>query len=271
MEMALQPARAWRVRFVPEAGAGESVLASIREPSNCVAAATAVDPAQAFAAAPGDGSLILVVSGAADAAFENEIDAVFAARAQGEPVFRGSVRSVRAVWSRALVFVGGAAEVEAEAIDAVLRFTLAARATFDLEAAMAANWQELERHSALSHAVTKSQQSQQGEVDAMTQKLVRMKMVHLRVQNAIEQLDPMLGANSRRLFAQLSSPALLADRMEMLEDPIQFGQDHYELANTRLIEGKYSSTELMLEVMIVVILVAELIAILWDKLFPIAA
>ena len=262
--------RAFRVRFSGQAGPGDVVLAQIREPVVCAAISTPADAAEALGAGSrDDGSLLCVVAaatGAAAADFEKEIDAVFAAKALDEPVFRGSVRSVRVTWSRSFAMIACMPDIEAESLDAVVRFTLAARATFDLERDMAANWAMLDRHAGLSHAVTKEQQSLQGEVDVLTEKLMRMKMVHLRVQNAIEQLDPLLNGNSKRLFTQLASPAALADRMEMLEDPIQFAQDHCELANTRLIEGKYSHTGLKLEVWIVIILVAELLAILADKI-----
>ena len=261
--------RAFRVRFAGQAGPGDAVLAQIREPVVCAAVSTPADAAEALAAGSrDDGSLLCVVAGATGAGgagFEKEIDAVFAAKALEEPVFRGSVRSVRVTWSRALVFLACPPDIEAESLDAVLRFTSAARATFDLERDMAASWAVLDRFAQFSHSVGKADQAFQPDVDAMTERLVRMKIAHLRTQNAIEQLDPLLNGNSKRLFAQLASPAALADRMEMLEDPIQFAQDHCELANTRLIEGKYSHTELKLEVWIVIILVAELLAILVDK------
>ena len=267
---AVDGVRALRVRFSGQAGPGDAVLAQIREPVVCAAVSTPADAAEALGAGSrDDGSLLCVVAaatGAAAADFEKEIDAVFAAKALDEPVFRGSVRSVRVTWSRALVFLACTPDIEAESLDAVLRFTLAARATFDLERDMAASWPVLDRFAHLSHSVGKAEQVFQADVDALTEKLMRMKVVHLRTQNAIEQLDPLLNGNSKRLFAQLASPAALADRMEMLEDPLQFSQDHCELANTRLIEGKYSHTELKLEVWIVIILLAELFAILTDKI-----
>lgn len=262
-------ARAWKVRFAPAANPGEPPFGVFREPAACVALATPIEPARVFEpGAPAEGEALLLVlrqNGAEGNEAEKEADAFFADLGQREPVFRGSVRTTRVAWSRSRIFIACTPDVEAESIDAALRFTLAARATFDLERDMAAAWPLLDKHAPLSHAVTGADQAQQPQVNAMTEQFTRMKAVHLRVQTAIEQLDPMLGGHSKRLFAQLSSPAALHDRMEMLEDPIQFGIDHYELANTRLIEGKYSATELRLEWLIVIILLAELIAILADK------
>ena len=70
-----------------------------------------------------------------------------------------------------------------------------------------------------------------------------MKVDWLRITNSLEQLDPTLAEASKRLFAELVSGAALYDRMEMLEDPIQFAMDQYELANTRLIEANLAYKE----------------------------
>ena len=65
----------------------------------------------------------------------------------------------------------------------------------------------------------------------------------LRVSRSLEQLDPALAAPSKRLFAELVSAASLYDRVEMLEDPVQFALDHYEIPNTRLIGTSLARTE----------------------------
>lgn len=262
-------ARCCVVTFPPNAAATDKVIGDFKEPVHCQAVATPLESQQflAVTSPQGDELYLMVISeGVSSAVAEKEIDAFFNGLGKSEAVFRGSVRSARVSWSRNRAFIACAPDIEAEIIDAALRFTLAARATFDLERDMMSAWPMLGKHSNLSHAVSAVEQAEQPAVNQMTEKFARMKVVHLRVQNAIEQLDPMLGSHSKRLFSQLVSPSALYDRMEMLEDPIQFGQDHYELANTRLIEGKYSTTELRLEWLIVIILLAELLAILADKI-----
>jgi hypothetical protein len=81
--------------------------------------------------------------------------------------------------------------------------------------------------------------------------------MHLRLQTALEQLDPTLSGTSKRMFADLVEAAALHDRVEMLEDPIQFALDHYELANWRLTEIGAARTGKFLEVLIVIILLAD--------------
>ena len=62
--------------------------------------------------------------------------------------------------------------------------------------------------------------------------------MYLRVSKALEQLDPALGKSSKRLYSELASAAVLWDRLDPLDEPIQFTLDQYELANTRLIDAK---------------------------------
>ena len=57
---------------------------------------------------------------------------------------------------------------------------------------------------------------------ALTERVADMKTLHLRLQTAIEQLDQTLSGTSKRMYADLAEAAGLWDRMEMLEDPIQF-------------------------------------------------
>ena len=71
----------------------------------------------------------------------------------------------------------------------------------------------------------------------MTEIVTRMKADWLRIANSLEQLDPTLAEASKRVFAELVNGAALYDRMEMLEAPIEFAMNQYELANTRLIEA----------------------------------
>ena len=56
-------------------------------------------------------------------------------------------------------------------------------------------------------------------------------------------MDPALNTPSKRLFAELVAAASLYDRIEMLEEPVQFTLDHYEISNTRLIETNLAREE----------------------------
>jgi hypothetical protein len=134
---------------------------------------------------------------------------------------------------------------------------LAARHTTALEARMAATWPQIKAHTPLTHAVTRKQQRLQPQVDAMTERVTEMKSMLLRLQTALEQLDPTLSGTSKRMYADLAAAATLHERVEMLEDPVQFALDHYELANARLTEIGAAQKGHMLEVLIIIVLLAD--------------
>ena len=77
----------------------------------------------------------------------------------------------------------------------------------------------------------------------MTLSATRMKAQYLRLTQALEQLDPRLDETSKRIFAELILAASLYDRLELLEAPIQFALDQYEIANSRLIEEKNATKD----------------------------
>ena len=58
----------------------------------------------------------------------------------------------------------------------------------------------------------------------------------------------------------------LCDELLLGADPIEFAVDHYELANTRLIDHKHASVELFLTGLIVVALVVQTAIILVQEL-----
>jgi hypothetical protein len=256
-------AQAWRISYLPEAPEPHAALAVINEPNNLVAVATPVDLSDALglSAARSDDSLMVVwVPSAAG----NPVDLdtrlhawIRRDLAANQSPVHASIKTVRvnATETRAVIYA--APEHLSDAMDAVARFALAARQTAALEARMAATWPQIKAHTPLTHAVTRKQQKLQPQVDAQTERATEMKAMHLRLQTALEQLDPTLSGTSKRIYADLADAAALHDRVEMLEDPIQFALDHYELANWRLTEIGAARRGHVLEVLIVVILLAD--------------
>ena len=158
-----------------------------------------------------------------------------------------------------------------DTLDGVVRFALTERETVALERGMKSAWAAIEEDKSLTHAVTAGQQKRQKHVNTMTELVVQMKCAQMRVETALEQLDPTLAEPSKRLYGELAMAAGLYDRAPRLSEPVQFASDHYELANTRLIEGKNSATERtnflighILESLIIVLLLAELTALLYE-------
>jgi hypothetical protein len=266
-------AQAWRISYLAaapqeQAPLAQAPLAVISEPSNVVAVAAPVELAdvladaqadvQAMSAGRQDDSLLAVWVPAAAAGQASDLDSRLNAWIRGDlapnraPV-QASIKTIRIVCTDTRAIVYAAPEQLSEAMDALARFTLAARQTSALEARMAATWPAIKAHTPLTHAVTRKQQRMQPQVDAQTE----MKSMLLRLQTALEQLDPTLSGTSKRMYADLVAAAALYDRLEMLEDPIQFALDHYELANSRLIEVGAAQKSHFLEVLIVIVLLAD--------------
>jgi hypothetical protein len=172
---------------------------------------------------------------------------------------QASIKTVRVVCSETRSIIYAVPEHLSEAMDAVARFTLAARQTADLEAQVAATWRDIQAHTPLTHSVKGKQLRLQPQVNAMTERATAMKTMHLRLQIALEQLDPSLSSTSKRMYADLADAASLHDRMEMIEDPIQFALEHYELATSRLTELSTANKGLVLEALIVVVLLADFV------------
>ena len=186
-----------------------------------------------------------VFGGKTPAAIEREADEWL--RAGGarrrEANVRADVRTVRVLWgeNRALIYASPG-DIRL-ALDATIRFALVQREALALEATMKSAWASIDADLALTHSVSRRHQKQQRHVNEMTELATRMRADWLRIANALEQLDPALAEASKRVFAELVNGAALYDRMEMLEDPIEFAMDQYELANTRLIEAHLAYKE----------------------------
>jgi hypothetical protein len=265
-------ARAWRLSFDgPRDGA--QALITAREPRNVVAVLTPIEPQDALAQpAPEDGSFdILWIPPGANlpAHVEREAESWIedAATPQRPYPVRAGIRTVRVFWrdTRALLYANP--EQLDDAIDAIVRFTLAEREIAWLEAGIAGNWATIETDASLTHAVGPRDQRRQAHVNEMTKLSTRMQMSRLRVERALEQLDPTLTEPSKRLYAELSLAAAQHDRLDQIDEPIQFAVDHYELANTRLIEARNAAKDRAhmrighgLEVVIILLLLGELIA-----------
>lgn len=245
-------AHAWRVEFVedPIVRADGVELIEIAEPRKVTAVLAPLDTSIALSRAEpetvGGLTVVWLPPGVkTPATIEREADEwIRAGGARRKEVnVRADVRTVRVLWdeTRALIYASPG-DIHF-ALDATCRFSLVQREAVALEATMKLAWASIEADSALTHSVTRRQQRRQRHVNEMTETATRMKVAWLRITNSLEQLDSTLAEASKRLFAELISGAALYDRLEMLEDPIQFALDQYELANTRLIEAKLAYKE----------------------------
>jgi hypothetical protein len=255
-------ARAWHVHFSPTDGARGAgwQIHRIREPELRLAISEPIELAQALEqprAAAGDSALTLIwlPSSAASGLLEEEVQA-WLGEGEEREIVRAGIRTVRVAWTSDRCVVYAPAEQFADALDAVLRFTLAKRLTTALEARMLDIWADLDRDVPLSHGV-KFWRTRRRRINERTERITRMNAEFLRLQTALEQLDVKLASASKRLYAELVLQGTIYDRLEMMEEPIEFAMNHYELANTRFIELRNAFMDHWLEGAIVALLAAQ--------------
>ena len=265
-EQSILEMQAWRGVFKEGADAGDGEAIVIKEPRDITAVLTPVDAKQLVGSTsrlgPDAFEIVWMPSPAGNPDAEREAESWFdrGTTPGRRSIVRAGTRTVRVFWceGRALIYCK-AAQLQ-DALDAVVRFALTERECVTLERAMKAVWAAIGEDKSLAHAVTPGQQKRQKHVNEMTELVVQMKSGQMRIETALEQLDPTLAEPSKRLYGELAMAAGLYDRAPQLCDPVQFASDHYELANTRLIEAKGH----MLEITIILLLVGELIVMIYQ-------
>jgi hypothetical protein len=271
VETEIQP-QAWRIEFAEDSKVLPDRVDAIEiaEPRNVTALLTplALSVAIRQTTPQTDGAVTVVwMPPSVDRTSTVERDADQWMRGAGEKrkeaMVRADVRTMRVVWDGSRVVIYASQRDIRFALDAIVRFSVAQKEAFALEAAVKSEWASIEANVDLTHAVTRRDQRRQRHINEITESAARRKIAWLRVSRSIEQLDPTLAEPSKRLFAELVSGASLYDRMEMLDDPIQYALDQYELANARLTEASHARKELVHSiigyVVIIVLLVAQLL------------
>ena len=174
-EHASLQAKAWRVDFQETPGMADLRSVVIKEPRNVNAVLTPVGADEVLAsgrAASGRSPMIVWMAPGVNtpSSIEHDVEAWMrdgASSVRQTPV-RATICTVRVIWqdSRALIYT--TAEQLQDAIDAVLRFTIAEREVTALELAISPTWASLDANAALTHAVTSRQQKQQPHLNDLT-------------------------------------------------------------------------------------------------------
>lgn len=261
-------ARAWTITF--EEGNDQPDFGSIiiTQPRNLIALMTELETEQIVASmtsvTPGALTVVCLPLGV-NYPKNIELDAETWMRGAAGQTIRAGVRTVRVFCAQDRVLIYAATDHIHSVIDAVVRFTVAQCETIELEKAMNAAWASIDADVPLTRSVTRHRQAYQKHLDEMNERAARMKAKHLRICRALEQLDTDSDELSRRVFSELVLASALYERVEELEDPIEFALDQYEIANTKLFEEKNAAKEQrtamighFLEVGIIVLLLLQL-------------
>jgi hypothetical protein len=290
IEVPTAEAKAWQVSFGTTPPRGDHLR--IVTPRPLFAQWTPIDiAAPPAASAAGDANrplAVLWMPTGAPSEVEAGWVAAIPAGESSQRVVRAGLRTARIVWTDRLAIIYTAEEQLDDALDALIRFTVVERDASALEAKMPAIWASIDADTPLTHTVLASDHDQRkADVNRTTETVTRMAGSALRLEIALEQLDPALQSSSKRLFAELALQAGLEDRLEMLAEPIDFAIEHYELINSRMIEArqfmiegqqfevgkkqaeierKQATASLVVEIIILAVLVADLVFIAYPYL-----
>jgi hypothetical protein len=169
----------------------------------------------------------------------------------------------RVLWSLRRAAVFGAPEQFDDALPALAALSFLAQGVSSLESEARAVFAGLERDAGLTHAVGASDLARQGHVDAMTRRGWRLRTGQIALTRLAERPCEMTPA-ALRLFRELALQISLEERLAALEDMIECIQDLYESATDRLTEFRYFHTEYRVEILILIVLLAELLLLARD-------
>ena len=217
-EQSILDMQAWRGVFQERADAGDGEVIVIKEPRDVTAVLTPVDAKQLVGStgrlAPDAFEIVWMPSPAGDLPnAEQEAEAWFnRATTRRRSIVRAGTCTARVFWceGRGLIYCKSAQLHDT--LDGVVRFALTERETGALERGMKTAWAAIDEDKSLTHAVTSAQQKRQKHVNTMTELAVQMKCAQMRVETALEQLDPTLAEPSKRLYGELAMAAGLYDR-----------------------------------------------------------
>ena len=178
--------------------------------------------------------------------------------ASSQSIIRAGLRTISVIWTANRAILFAPEEHLADAQDAIMRFTLLEKRTRGLELDIAAMWPDLVKHIPLLHAVSPSDLKKQDEVNQATEKAHHMVLTQIRADNEFQQLAQHLAPTSKRLFAELCHQTQLEKRLEAISVPIDNAVDHYETINYRMVDERHAHTGKWIEILIVVVLLAEL-------------
>ena len=175
-------------------------------------------------------------------------------------------RSDRILWRRARAACFGIDEFYDDIRRALAYFSLCERELALLEDRITAGWSGVHEDIPLMHSVTRRELGRQPIVDLRTREAHDMRVAFFRLDTALERLDRVLSAPAQRIVLELAQQADTIDRLRLLDDAIEIAQEVYDTANDRLLEYRYFRSEVIMEIIIAILLLAEFVVVVLDIL-----
>lgn len=177
-----------------------------------------------------------------------------------------TVRSTRVLWRDGRCVIVAPADQAEEGLAAAALFTFVIRELHHHEAMLEASWTALSSDVNLTHDVRAVDLGRQRHVNAMTVRFQAARIWIARVETGLQRQPKALGPTGRRLFLELVLQADLTNRIRLIDDAVEVGEDLYERANDRLIEKRNFIAEFCVEAAILIAILAELAVLLLEYL-----
>lgn len=261
-----------RIRFVSQVQSGDSVLLEFLEPYRRYAVSEPLLPEEVPAALERaesyDEFCLFFSPNGSGAAFDwrQHIE-----RKVSKPgLDKAGLRIELAIKGEQIFWRPGCAVVQG--VGAPLNETLSALADFAfreaelrrLEQDVERIWQGAETHIPFTHQVDAVAIKSWPEINERTERVTRCRMRFARLAPRLGTPSMALSGPARRLAAQMTGQAGVAERLEAVDDLLEVLEDLYELANDRLSEFSYFRYESHLELWVIALLLTEVILLLWE-------
>ncbi len=223
-----------------------------------------IDPALLGAAEtmPGDGLMVIHVDQIGQVGAQRLVEAWVmtgtpAGGAATDVTFRGLRMLMRG--HRAALF--GGPELTEPACAALIGFHDLCERLRQIEDSLAVRQPHLRADVPLTHGVGHAELSRQAHVSEMTRWAMTLRLDHTDLMRDLRRPGERLGLDlpARRMLGELILQADLQGRADNLEDSLECAQDLYDTANDRLLEYRYFRTEVVIELLILVVLLGELV------------
>jgi hypothetical protein len=268
-----QQALAWRIEFADKAVGGEAPL--IRQPRSAWIRVQELNaPAVLREAAVPDSTsvgltFVFLPSGAAtpyDVQHQAE-QWISGRRDEGGGMLEVQFRSERLLWRRGRAICFGSPQAKEEVFAAITRFSFCESELARLEQQVENCWTILEKHTELMESMSARSIKHKRDIDAMAKTATMMRLAYVRLQTALERQPGDLAGPTRRLFLELALQADTVDRLRMLGDSIEVIDEFYKHMREQFAEFSHFLSEYRVEVLIVIVLLAELLVFAMDKIW----
>ena len=207
--------------------------------------------------------IVVPSSARGDLALRESLDAWLVAPDLSAPL---SVQQgdVQLAWQSGRAVLAFSAPLAPAAIEAIADFTAAESELRRLEADTVAAWASTEADTRLTFAVKPQDKALLAGVGERVQAVLLRRMKFARTEPRLLESPAHLAATARALGDRLREAARCASRAEALDAQIESQETVYELASQRIGEARHARESFALEILIVVLLAAEVILMIWE-------